>query len=152
MRIGQEVFHYLLMVDEASGFCVVEEMIRHPEKEMRHMTTAQVCRTLELRWCQIFGFPETIKLDPEGAFRGLDLGEYCSSRGIELSVIPAEYHEGISEVERSIGTIRRKIEAFMRQEQYHPTRAAAQMVAAHNTMARTLGFSPAQWAFGRDGT
>ena len=152
MRIGQEVFHYLLMVDEASGFCVVEEMIRHPEKEMRHMTTAQVCRTLELRWCQIFGFPETIKLDPEGAFRGLDLGEYCSSRGIELSVIPAEYHEGISEVERSIGTIRRKIEAFMRQEQYHPTRAAAQMVAAHNTMARTLGFSPAQWAFGRDVT
>ncbi|OLP98763.1 hypothetical protein AK812_SmicGene18752 [Symbiodinium microadriaticum] len=84
MRFGQEVFHFLLMVDEASGFCQVEEVMRPSEKESRNVTTAQVVRTLESRWCQLFGFPEVIKLDPEGAFRGLDLGEYCASRGIEL--------------------------------------------------------------------
>ncbi|OLP85639.1 putative transposon protein [Symbiodinium microadriaticum] len=150
MRFGQEVFHFLLMVDEASGFCQVEEVMRHSEKESRNVTTAQVVRTIETRWCQLFGFPETIKLDPEGAFRGLDLAEYCSSRGIELGFVPAEYHQGISEAERTIGTIRRKIETFLRAEQYAPSRAAAQMVAAHNTLARTSGFSPAQWAFGRD--
>ncbi|CAE7708420.1 RE2, partial [Symbiodinium microadriaticum] len=150
MRFGQEVFHFLLMVDEASGFCQVEEVMRHSEKESRNVTTAQVVRTLESRWCQLFGFPETIKLDPEGAFRGLDLGEYCASRGIELGFVPAEYHQGISEAERTIGTIRRKIETFLRAEQYAPSRAAAQLVAAHNTLARTSGFSPAQWAFGRD--
>ena len=150
MRFGQEVFHFLLMVDEASGFCQVEEVMRHSEKESRNVTTAQVIRTVETRWCQLFGFPETIKLDPEGAFRGLDLADYCSSRGIELGFVPAEYHQGISEAERTIGTIRRKIETFLRAEQYAPSRAAAQMVAAHNTLARTSGFSPAQWAFGRD--
>ena len=150
MRFGTEVFHYLLMVDEASGFCIIEEVLRHSEKEMKHVTTAQVIKVLETRWCQIFGFPETLKLDPEGAFRGYDLGEYCASRGIYLDVVPAEYHESISEVERSIGTIRRKIETFIRAEQYQPSRAAAQMVSAHNTLARTAGFSPAQWAFGRD--
>eukprot|EP00439_Symbiodinium_sp_Y106_P078915 s1939_g17.t1 len=150
MRFGTEVFHYLLMVDEASGFCIIEEVLRHSEKEMKHVTTAQVIKILETRWCQIFGFPEMLKLDPEGAFRGYDLGEYCASRGIYLDVVPAEYHESISEVERSIGTIRRKIETFIRAEQYQPSRAAAQMVSAHNTLARTAGFSPAQWAFGRD--
>ena len=150
MRFGNEVFHYLLMVDEASGFCIIEEMLRHPDKEMRHMTTAQVCKVIESRWCQIFGFPEILKLDPEGAFRGLDLGEYCASRGVELGVVPAEYHEAISEVERTIGSIRRKVEAFMRTEQFHPTRAAAQMCAAHNSLARASGYSPIQWAFGRD--
>ena len=152
MRFGQDVFHYLLMVDEASGFCVMEEMLRHKGSEMRQMTTAQVCKVLELRWCQMFGFPERIRLDPEGAFRGLDLGDYCASRGVELTFVPAEYHEGISEVERSIGTIRRKVETFMRAEQFHPTRVAAQMVAAHNSLARSSGWSPAQWAFGRDVT
>ncbi|CAE7230659.1 RE1 [Symbiodinium necroappetens] len=150
MRFGNEVFHYLLMVDEASGFCIIEEMLRHPDKEMKHMTTAQVCKVIESRWCQIFGFPEILKLDPEGAFRGLDLGEYCASRGVELGVVPAEYHEAISEVERTIGSIRRKVEAFMRTEQFHPTRAAAQMCAAHNSLARASGYSPIQWAFGRD--
>ena len=142
MRFGNEVFHYLLMVDEASGFCILEEMLRHSDKEMRHMTTVQVCRVLETRWCQIFGFPEVIKLDPEGAVRGYDLGEYCASRGVELGIIPAEYHEGISEAERSIGIIRRKVEAFMRTEQFHPTRAAAQMCAAHNSFSRASGYSP----------
>ncbi|CAE7219859.1 RE1 [Symbiodinium sp. KB8] len=150
MRFGNEVFHYLLMVDEASGFCIVEEMLRHSDKEMKHMTTAQVCKVIESRWCQIFGFPAILKLDPEGAFRGLDLGEYCASRGVELGVVPAEYHEAISEVERTIGSIRRKVEAFMRTEQFHPTRAAAQMCAAHNSLARASGYSPIQWAFGRD--
>eukprot|EP00439_Symbiodinium_sp_Y106_P058651 s5262_g8.t1 len=152
MRMGNEVFHYVLMVDEASGFCMIEEMMRHPDSQMRQMTTAQVCRVLETRWFQIFGFPENIKLDPEGAFRGLELREYCLSRGVELLPVPAEFHEGISEVERTIGTIRRKVETFMRQEQYHPTRAAAQMVAAHNSLARSSGWSPVQWAFGREVT
>ena len=69
-----------------------------------------------------------------------------------MSPVPAEYHEGISEVERSIGTIRRKVETFMRQQQYHPTRAAAQMVAAHSSLALSAGWSPVQWAFGREVT
>eukprot|EP00439_Symbiodinium_sp_Y106_P047485 s1827_g6.t1 len=42
-----------------------------------------VCRVLETRWFQIFGFPEYLKLDPES---------------IEMLPVPAEYHEGISEV------------------------------------------------------
>ena len=33
-RFGQEVFHCLLILDEASGFCVIEEMLRRPEKEI----------------------------------------------------------------------------------------------------------------------
>ena len=77
------------------------------------MTTAQLIKTLELRCrCKMLGFPEKVKLDFEGAFRGLGLGDYLASRGIGLGVVPAEYHEGISEVERSVGTVRRKIEIF----------------------------------------
>ena len=40
----------------------------------------------------------------------------------------------------------------MRQQQYHPTRAAAQMVAAHSSLALSAGWSPVQWAFGREVT
>ena len=31
MRVGQVVHHFLLFVDEASGFCVVEEIIQHED-------------------------------------------------------------------------------------------------------------------------
>ena len=111
------------------------------------MTALQVCRAVKLRWCQLFGFPETTKLDPEGAFRGLDSADYyCSSRGVELQMVPA-VNEGISEAERSIGTIRRKVETLMRQEQCHPTRAAAKIVAVHNSLACSSWWLPVQWAF-----
>ena len=95
MRFGDQIFHFLLLVEEASGFCIVEETHRHSEKDMQNLTTAQVVKIIETRWCQLFGFPECIKLDPEGAFRGLNLSEYCAERGIELGVVPAEYHEAI---------------------------------------------------------
>ncbi|CAK9113981.1 unnamed protein product, partial [Durusdinium trenchii] len=89
LKKGDAVHHFLLMLDEASGFSVVYEM-------------------------QYFG-------------------------------------EAIGDVERAIGELKKKMLAYLRQDNSaEPRLAAYEMCAAHNRFARVSGFSPIQWAFGRD--
>ena len=69
VRCGTRVYHFLLMVDEASGFGVIREMFNHPEEEHRNMTGEEVVAVLQEAWFQYFGYPDTLKLDLEGALR-----------------------------------------------------------------------------------
>ena len=71
-------------------------------------------------------------------------------KGIELVAAPAEHHECIAEVERSIGVLRGKMESFLRAVPTSPRQAALAMNAAHNSLAKVHGYSPTQWALGRD--
>ena len=98
--------HFVLMVDEASGYAVVREAYVTPEEEGRNLTTQELLNILEEAWFQYFGYPEKLKMDLEGAHRGKLLREECMQKGIELVAAPAEHHESISEVERSIGILR----------------------------------------------
>ena len=144
--------HFVLMVDEASGYAVVREAYVTPEEEGRNLTAQELLNILEEAWFQYFGYPEKLKMDLEGAHRGKLLREECMQKGIELVAAPAEHHESISEVERSIGILRGKMENFLRAIPTSPRQAALSMVAAHNSLARVHGFSPIQWALGRDWT
>ena len=151
LRCGTTVHHFLLMVDEASGFAVVREMFAHPEEDHQNMNGPEVVKTLEEAWFQYFGYPETMKLDLEGALRSRVLREACVDKGIDLIPAPAEYHQMISDVEREIGYVRQHIERFLRGGSFeNPGRAAVAAVTAHNSLGRVHGFSPMQWALGRD--
>ncbi|CAE7725645.1 RE2 [Symbiodinium sp. CCMP2592] len=150
MKIDDRIYHFLLFVDECSGYAVIRLVFDHSVNKGGNATSAQVCHLLEEAWTQYFGFPERIKLDAESALRGTLLRDWCATRGVELVHAPAEHHQFISEVERSIGTLRRKIETFLRERPEHPRQVALSMVTSHNSLARIHGFSPLQWALGRD--
>ena len=150
LKFDGRMHHFVLMVDEASGYAVIREAYSVPEEEGRNITGQEVMDILQEAWFQYFGYPEVIKLDLEGAHRSSKLRELCLGKGIDLVAAPAEHHEMIAQVERTIGLLRAKTEAFLRGSPEHPRRAALAMVAAHNSLARIHGFSPMQWALGRD--
>ena len=149
-RHRDRVHHFLLCLDEASGFSVVQEIMDHHEEEHENLSTQVFLEVLEQSWIQYFGFPARIRLDQEGAFRGRDFVSWAEERGIEVIHTPAEHHESTGDVERAVGELRKKMMAHLRNEDLHPRRAAWSMCAGHNHVARVGGFSPAQWAFGRD--
>ena len=149
-KYNDRYHHFVLMVDEVSGYAVVREAYSTPEDTGRNLTTQELMDILEEAWYQYFGLPEQLKMDLEGAHRGKLLRESCMQRGIELIAAPAEHHESIAEVERSIGILRSKMESFLRASPTTPKQAALAMVAAHNSLAKVHGFSPLQWALGRD--
>ena len=150
-RYGDQVHHFLLMLDEASGYAVTREFAVHHEDDHQNISTAKTLEILQQNWFQYFGAPERIRCDLEGAFRGDLLESFCKERGIELAFCPAEHHESVGDVERRVGELKKKMTAHMRSEtESTPGQAAAEMCGAHNRVARVGGFSPMQWAFGRD--
>ena len=80
-----------------------------------------------MRWNQYFGIPAVIKLDLEGAFRGLQLRDWCGTRGVRLEFL------------------RHKIEVFLRHEPHDPSMVAAAMVGVHNTLARARHHCGREW-------
>lgn len=62
-RFGDRVHHFLLCLDEASGFSVVQEIMNHPEDEHENLSTLVFLELLEQSWIQYFGFPSRIRLD-----------------------------------------------------------------------------------------
>lgn len=149
-KYGDQVHHFLLCLDEASGFSVVQEMLVHHESERENLNASSVIDMIEQCWIQYFGYPAKIRADLEGAFRSTDLHNWCAERGVQLVHSPAEHHESTGDVERAIGELKKKMVAFLRSEESQPKRAAWAMRAAHNHVERVGGYSPAQWAFGRD--
>ncbi|CAK9111071.1 unnamed protein product, partial [Durusdinium trenchii] len=151
LKKGDMVHHFLLMLDEASGFSVVHEVMAHHEEQHENITAQATLDALVQCWFQYFGTPACLRCDLEGAFRGDLLESFCRSRDIELSFVPAEHHEATGDVERAIGELKKKMLAYLRQNtSVEPRLAAYEMCAAHNRFARISGFSPVQWAFGRD--
>ena len=82
------------------------------EHEGWNATSADIKHLAQEAWLQYFGAPSVIKLDAEGALRGNLMTDLADEHGIEVQVCPAERHEFISEVERAIGVLKEKIEAF----------------------------------------
>ncbi|CAE7259372.1 GIP, partial [Symbiodinium sp. CCMP2456] len=74
--------HFVLLVDEASGYAVVREAYVTHEDQGRNLTTQELMAILEEGWYQYFGYPEVLKMDLEGSHRGKLLREECFGKGI----------------------------------------------------------------------
>ena len=152
LNYGDEVIHFMLMIDEASRFCMVAEVCRHHKSESRNATTEEAIRVLETFWVQVHGYPNVLRTDPEGCFRGNELASWCASRGIDLQHCPGEDHGQIGIVEATIGKIKQDARALLRGTDFgetDPFKGILHVVQAHNHMDRIAGFAPAQWAYGR---
>lgn len=148
-RYRDQVVHVLFMVDEASHYMVSHEMFRHDHQESRNSTTEEVIRALEVAWVQHYGFPNIIKCDLEGAFRGYNFSLWGQERGVEFQNCPAEAHETIGDVESLIGKIKVDTRTYLRDKDIDPYSGILHMITAHNTMDRIGGYAPCQWALGR---
>jgi hypothetical protein len=144
ITVGEETFHFQVIIDEASSYGAANFLFKHPVAKSRNPTTEEVLQALYRGWIQHFGYPKCIKLDKEGAHRGRSLEEWAEGHGVEVQAIPAEAHTQISQVERLIGDLKSKLMAHLRSSGDPPEVATWAMVAAHNSMTNVGGYSPMQ--------
>ena len=52
-------------------------------------------------WCQYFGHPQILRVDPDGAWKANANLERLENEGVFLDVIPGEAHHYISAVEET---------------------------------------------------
>ena len=95
-------------------------------------------------WGSVFGHPEVVRHDAEGSLLSAEILQFFSELGVRLDPIPGEAHEQLGITERTIGTVWRSAEAFIK-EGVSAKEAVYRVTAAHNTVERVSGCCPAQW-------
>ena len=126
-RVGNQVTHFMLICDEATHFVAVAQLFQRHFEEGRNATGEEALRAVEQTWIQNYGYPDRVRLDPEGCFRSRLLEDWAKR-------------------------VRKDAMTLLHGEQMEPFRAPLNVVAAHDTLHRRQGFSPAQWCFGRNFT
>lgn len=96
----------MLIVDEATHFAVAAELFRRHVDEGRNATAEEALKAMEQAWIQSYGFPDKVRLDPEGCFRSRLLEDWAAARGIEVLPSPGEAHHQTGQVETLIGKIK----------------------------------------------
>jgi hypothetical protein len=147
--VDDKVIHCMIMVDEASRLVCPHFLFEHPREQSRNCTGAEAVAGIQDSWVRHYGAPAAIRLDPEGAFKSWELTQWAQERSIEILPCAAEAHRQISLVERMIQTIKQTVKQILQAGQYDAWDAVVQACQTHNGFERVSGYSPYQWAFGR---
>ena len=138
---------FILFVDEGCRFRAGKILFVNN----RNMATwPLVKQVFEEHWLSHFGQPEVLRGDPEGVSKDTEAAEWCASRGIELSTIPAEAHWQIGIVENAIKGVKAVMSAMA--EEFHDmslNELFCRAVWVSNSKDNHRGYSPLQHAMGR---
>ena len=138
---------FILFIDEGCRFRAGKILFMNN----RNMATwSLVKQVFEEHWLSHFGQPEVLRADPEGVWRDTEAAEWCGSRGIELSTIPAEAHWQIGIVENAIKGVKAVMSAMA--EEFHDmslNELFCRAIWVSNSKDNHRGYSPLQHAMGR---
>ena len=96
---SKEEIEFVCAIDEGSRFRVAKVLKRGRKQTM---SASEFLQFLEEHWVQYFGVPQSLRLDPSGAFRSREVDQYCEARGIYLDVIAGEAHWQLGTCEQAI--------------------------------------------------
>ena len=145
----QEKTKYLVMIDEVMKLARVVEIFTIDSKEHRNATTQELLKTYHDGWAEVFGDPRVLRHDAEGALMGTEFTYQLASRGIQLVPIAGEAHWQLGVPERVIKTIFETADQVQKETGCGRKEAVRRSTAAHNHVSDSYGYTPSQWAFGR---
>ena len=101
-----DTFHaYLLIVDLATDYTVVQWMVEGVGNRAPKPTAEQARRAMQEGWVRVLLTPQRIQIDQDSAFRGA-FEEMCDSLGVPLIPVPADAHFSHGKVERRVGFVK----------------------------------------------
>ena len=142
-------YKYLVLVDESSRLTRCLLLFEIAEKAHRNATTEEVVRAYETGWEELFGNPQTLRHDPEGSLVSQQMLDKFAEKGVHLAATAGEAHWQLGITERMIGTIFNTAEKIAKENDLDFPSAVTLAVKSQNTVDRVRGYSPSQWAFGR---
>ena len=88
--VTREHVEFALVIDQGSRFRAARIMCKGKHKTMN---AKMFLSYLQEGWCQYFGIPQVLRLDPAGAFRSKEVELFCDKHEIYLDFIPGEAQE-----------------------------------------------------------
>ena len=138
---------FLLAIDEGSRFRVGRVL---GEGKKYHVGASQFLEVFQESWCQYFGLPDNLRLDPDGTFRSKAVEEYCDRHQIFLDIIPGEAHWKLGVCENAVKGIKELMTKLVLAEPDLPvSEALSEATRTFNERETIRGYSPIQHALGR---
>ncbi|CAK0850111.1 unnamed protein product [Prorocentrum cordatum] len=141
---------HLVIVDEASKLTLAVKIFSIPAQESRNCTAKELLDAFRRHWSDRYGMPSVLRLDPEGAFVSHEFYDSIAGEGVQVDPCATQAHWQNGIAERAIKTVFECAKAMHRDHETDLEAAVHAAVEAHNTVERVDGYSPSQWAFGRD--
>ena len=115
-----------------------------------HLTANQFVETFGEHWVQYFGFPNQLRVDPDGSFRSHVVQEYCDRHQIMLDIIPGEAHWKVGICEQAIQGTKTLMNKIAEDDpEVTAAEALAEATRTFNSRELIRGYSPIQHALGR---
>ena len=145
--ITKDKCKFMLFIDEGCRFRSGKILF---ENSRNQATWPIIRQCFEEHWLAHHGQPETLRVDPEGAWRDQDADAYCRERGIMLSPIPAEAHWQVGIVENAIKGIKHVMTSLAEEFKTMSVQELfSRALWACNSRDNHMGYSPLQHATGR---
>ena len=143
-----EAAQFLLAIDEGSRFRVARILT----KGVKQTPSAAAClQYFQEGWCQYFGYPRVLRLDPSGPFRSHAVEAFCDKHKIHLEVIPGEAHHQIGVCEQAVGGVKELMtKVSNREPELSTEEAPALAISVFNQREQIRGFTPAQHILGQN--
>ena len=142
----KETVGFAVLIDEGSRFRAARILSRGRKQTM---SASQFLHYFKEGWVQYFGKPNTLRLDPAGAFRSNEVEAFCDAESIFLDFIPAEAHWKFGICEQAIRGIKEVMNKLVEEDpNITPEDALTVAVRTFNHREITRGFSPVQHALG----
>ena len=143
----KEHCQFLVAIDEGSRFRVAKIVSKGPKQQPSGATCVQFLRE---NWCQIFGNPRTLRLDPAGNFRSQAVQDYCDRHEVFLDMVPGEAHWKIGVCEQAVQGLKTVMDKLYGSEgTISAEEALATAVRVFNQRDLVRGFAPAQHVLGQ---
>ena len=143
----KEKWQFVIFVDEGSRSRVAR-MALHGRKQ--HVSAALFLSLFREAWIEYFGYPQNLRLDPDGAFRSHEIEAFCDKQHIHLDVIPGEAHWKLGVCENSIQAVKHMLSAIVEdQPDIAGPDALAESIRVLNSRDVVRGYSPVQHVLGR---
>eukprot|EP00439_Symbiodinium_sp_Y106_P044061 s3557_g5.t1 len=138
----------MLIIDEASRFRVAKVLTRG----LKQSPSAATClQYLQEGWCEYFGAPRVLRLDPAGAFRSQAVEAYCDRHNIFVDLVPGEAHHQIGVCEQAVKGVKEVMSKLCAQNPDLTTEEAlATSLNTFNCREIIRGFSPMQHIMGQN--
>ena len=143
---SREVVQFLLIVDEGSRFRAARILTRGSKQTP---SAAACLEYFQEGWCQYFGQPQVLRLDPSGPFRSQAVESYCDRHQIYLDVIPGEAHHQTGVCEESVKGLKEVMTKLcLADPEVSSEEALSTGICTFNQREHIRGFSPAQHILG----
>lgn len=154
LKKGEQNKHVagLSMFDEATDFHAAVIIRAGVGQPMHNISGDEFVQAFSEGWLQRYPAPSVFRYDEEGCLRNMQVKDFLELFGMKLELISGEAPRQMGKHSRHLQTLKETMSLLAMElgTQMEPHQILSLALSSKNSLHNVRGYSPHQWAFGRE--